>query len=272
MRSFDGLSTNAAAWRGWSWCLWMLCASGIALSVSAQTRPSTTTQLSATQPNARLSGHHFLSPQLQSLQLDASRNPALLWVERGQALWSAQCSTCHGPMAEFNNSASRFPKLDTLGQLLNLDDQIIRCGARNSTTWTLESEPILALSAALHEAGKGRPINVDLEPALQAYYERGKALYNTRLGRINLACTHCHDDKVGAQMRGDVINQAHPTGFPIYRMSWQTLGSIDRRLRACYSGVQAPLPAPGSSALRELELYLKVRAKGIPLEGASIRR
>jgi len=73
-------------------------------------------------------------------------------------------------------------------------------------------------------------------------------------------------------MRADVISPANPTGFPIFRMSWQRLGSVERRLRACYSGVQAELPAPGDPVLRELELYLKVRAKGMPLDGPSIRR
>jgi sulfur-oxidizing protein SoxA len=69
-----------------------------------------------------------------------------------------------------------------------------------------------------------------------------------------------------------VISPGHPTGFPIYRTSWQTLGSIDRRLRACYSGVQAQIPPAGDPALRDLELYLKVRASGMPLDGPSIRR
>jgi L-cysteine S-thiosulfotransferase len=36
--------------------------------------------------------------------------------------------------------------------------------------------------------------------------------------------------------------------------------------------VQAPLPAPGSTELRDLELYLRVRANGMPLDGPSIRR
>ena len=55
-------------------------------------------------------------------------------------------------------------------------------------------------------------------------------------------------------------------------MGWQRLGSLERRLRACYSGVQAVLPPPGAPELRELELYLKVRASGMLVEGPSIRR
>jgi len=32
------------------------------------------------------------------------------------------------------------------------------------------------------------------------------------------------------------------------------------------------VPAPGSQALRQLELFLKMRAQGIPIDGPSLRR
>jgi sulfur-oxidizing protein SoxA len=135
---------------------------------------------------------------------------------------------------------------------------------------------VLALSAALHHAARGEPIAVKAPPAhqaaWQARWQAGADQYQTRQGRMNLSCAHCHDDRVGAQMRGDTISPGHPTGFPIYRLSWQQAGGMDRRLRACYSGVQSAMPEPGSAILRSLELYLKVRANGMPIEGPSVRR
>ena len=228
----------------------------------------------------RKSGLIFLSPTLQAQQTDPAQNPASLWVERGQSLMQAQCLSCHSGATTLNNAAATFPKLDTNNKLINLEDQIQRCLIRvdPKQAHSLESERVLSLSAALHQAAKGAPIQATKpQQATQAsvwqdLYDQGERLYTTRMGRINLACAHCHDDKVGAQMRGDVISQAHPTGFPIYRLSWQGMGSIDRRLRACYSGVQAPLPAIGSQELRVLELFLKVRAQGMVLDGPSIRR
>jgi L-cysteine S-thiosulfotransferase len=236
----------------------------------------------------RRSGNHFLSPQLQALQADLARSPITLWVEQGHSRWQAQCSGCHGEMASLKTAVASFPKLAPDGTtLLNLEDQIAVCSHRKqpintasrpiavsasasaATALTPESEPLLALSAALRRAAKGEPLQAR---AVQPYFERGEKLYTTRMGRINLACAHCHDDKVGASMRNEVISQAQPTGFPIFRQSWQTLGSIERRLRACYSGVQAPVPELGSAQLRDLELFLTVRAKGMPLDGPSVRR
>lgn len=227
-------------------------------------------------PNTRVSGTTFLSKQLQELQLDASRHPASLWIEQGQQIWQTQCVSCHGDMSTLKLSAVSFPKMSADQKtLINLEDQIGRCLQRSSKSITSqeklgsEDERVLALSAALHDAAKG--LQIAVEP-LEPYYNNGKRIYATRMGRINLACMHCHDEKVGVNMRADVISQARPTGFPIYRMSWQTLGSIDRRLRACYSGVQAVIPPPGSPELRDLELFLMVRSNGMPIEGPSIRR
>jgi sulfur-oxidizing protein SoxA len=142
----------------------------------------------------------------------------------------------------------------------------------------LEDDDTLSLSALLHSIGKGQAIHVQAptdassQQRWQAELAQGAQLYATRMGRLNLACVHCHDGKVGANLRAEVVSPGHPSGFPIYRLNWQNLGSIDRRLRACYSGVQATLPPSGSPALRQLELYLKVRADGMLLDGPSIRR
>jgi L-cysteine S-thiosulfotransferase len=225
-----------------------------------------------TSKDYRVSGSTFLSPTMLALQSDAARSPITLWVERGQSLWQAQCTSCHGDMSQLKKAAATFPKLSSVGKgLRNLEDQILHCSQRSpaNAMLNIESEPILSLSAALHQAAKGEAIQT---APVQPHLANGERLYTTRMGRIHLACTHCHDEKVGANMRSEVISQAQPTGFPIYRQSWQTLGSIDRRLRACYSGVQAPIPAMGSAELRDLELFLKVRAQGMPIEGASLRR
>ena len=239
--------------------------------------------------DTRTSGHVYLSPQLQALQDDPQRNPVALWQERGQGLWQAQCNSCHGAMDSVKRSVASFPRLSADGKrLVNLEDQILRCQQRGAApaqtsapgTAALESDSVLSLSAALHQAAKGERIQVTPSSTAspehtaqwQAHLSSGERLYQTRIGRMNLACMHCHDGKIGAQMRADTISQAHPTGFPIYRMAWQTLGSLDRRLRACYSGVQAPIPSAGSADLRDLELFLKVRANGMLLDGPSIRR
>lgn len=237
--------------------------------------------------STKLSGNAFLPPGLRQLQADALNSPVTLWLDKGEALWSdsstgPSCQSCHGSVDSLKASAGTFPRLSVKSQskgatLINLEDQIAACSSRaGRIAARVEEDDLLALSALLNSAAKGLPIDVKSPNggniAWQNHLNRGAQLFNTRLGRINLACVHCHEQNVGRQMRLDVISPGNPTGFPIYRMSWQRLGSIERRLRACYSGVQAVLPPPGHSDLRDLELFLKVRANGMAQDGPSIRR
>jgi L-cysteine S-thiosulfotransferase len=282
--------------------LW-LCMGWVHLALAADPSAATRTD---TRPDTRTSGNVYLPAQLQALQKDSHGNPVALWIDRGNSLWQSQCQSCHAGIDTLKRSATSFPRLAPGGKTLrNLEDQIAVCQQRSSgaakppgtvnatpsasgTSASAQSvtktgsalandhEDVLALSAALHQAAQGEHIlaaaSKGQDALWQARLQSGQQLYQTRMGRINLACMHCHDQKVGAQMRADVISQGHTTGFPIYRMTWQTLGSVERRLRACYSGVQAPLPPPGSAELRDLELFMKVRANGMVLDGPSIRR
>jgi len=232
--------------------------------------------------SGRISGLAFLSPSLRQMNDDDMANPMSLWIERGQTAWGQtstgpSCQSCHGPVDQMRKAVAQHPKLSPDGQALrNLEDQIGACRQRQGAPSAQPDETVLALSAALHHAARGEPIAVKAPPAhqaaWQARWQAGADQYQTRQGRMNLSCAHCHDDRVGAQMRGDTISPGHPTGFPIYRLSWQQAGGMDRRLRACYSGVQSAMPEPGSAILRSLELYLKVRANGMPMEGPSVRR
>ena len=242
----------------------------------------------------KLSGNAFLTPGLIKLQNDTQNSPISLWLDKGAALWAdtsvgPSCQSCHGAVETLKNAAATHPrivsKLAGKADLVNLEDQIINCSARGGReAFKVEEDEVLALSALLHSAATGQKIDVKASGTIdgkaspehseywQARLKRGTTLFSTRLGRINLACIHCHDQNIGRQMRLDVVSPGNPTGFPIYRMSWQRLGSVERRLRACYSGVQAVLPAPGHADLRDLELYLKVRANGLVMDGPSIRR
>jgi sulfur-oxidizing protein SoxA len=235
--------------------------------------------------DSKQSGNAFLPPGLLKLQNDVQDSPVSLWLDKGKQQWAdstggASCQSCHATPASLRQAVATFPRLTstTAGQkLINLEDQIVACRTRaGRTAARLEDDDVLSLSALLHHEAKGLPINVqpvrEQMHAWSARLENGTTLFAQRMGRINLACVHCHEQNVGKQMRVDVISPGNPTGFPLYRMSWQKIGSMDRRLRACYSGVQAVIPPPGAPELRDLELYLKVRANGMPLEGPSIRR
>jgi sulfur-oxidizing protein SoxA len=92
-----------------------------------------------------------------------------------------------------------------------------------------------------------------------------------RQGQLNLACANCHDDNWDNRLAGSSITQAHPTGYPLYRLEWQSVGSITRRFRNCLTGMRAELLPHGAPELVELELYLMWRARGMPMEAPGVR-
>ena len=61
------------------------------------------------------------------------------------------------------------------------------------------------------------------------------------------------------------------TGYPTYRLEWQALGSLQRRLRNCMSGVRAEPYPYGSAELVALELFLARRSGGMVLEAPAVR-
>ena len=217
---------------------------------------------------------------VEQLQATQAMNPVELWVEQGQQAWDRGCVSCHA-QGDVVKAVPQFPRLDAQHRLVNLEDQINRCRQRTDVTMAsaapVEDRTTLGLSAFLHQSARQRPIQVtaplDKTDATrwQHHLDAGERLYTTRMGHMNLSCRQCHDDKVGTAMRAQRINSAHPVGFPVYRISWQGVGSMDRRIRACLSGVQAQVPPAHDERLRQLELYLKVRSTGQPLEGPSIK-
>ena len=82
-------------------------------------------------------------------------------------------------------------------------------------------------------------MQVSIDGPVRPSYEAGSALFTARQGQFNLSCSQCHDDRAGQRLGGNVIPQGHPNGYPEYRLEWQSLGSLDRRIRDCMVGVRA---------------------------------
>jgi sulfur-oxidizing protein SoxA len=227
------------------------------------------------------SGSAFLGQDLRSLQADEFANPGMLWVERGEKLWrepagkkSLACAGCHKD-ADMRGVAARYPRLDSRsGKLLNLESRINRCRAERMGAEPLryESDELLALTAYLARQSRGVPIAVSIEGPARAHFEAGRASYNLRRGQMNLACSHCHDANWGKRLLTETISQGHPNAYPAYRLEWQTMGSLERRIRACLSGIRAEMLPYGSQEYLDLELYLAWRAQGLPVEAPGVRR
>jgi sulfur-oxidizing protein SoxA len=55
-------------------------------------------------------------------------------------------------------------------------------------------------------------------------------------------------------------------------LSWETLGSVQRRFRECNSQIRAEPEPYGSDDYIALELYVASRGQGLPVESPSVRK
>ena len=223
----------------------------------------------------RRSGYQFMSRETRAMQDDDATNPALLWLLDGEALWNRKeasagvaCSACHTGM---QGVAARYPVVKK--RPINLEQQINVCRTERQKAPPLayESRELLALTAYVARQSRGMPIDIGWNETTGSFLSAGRDTFNRRQGQLNLACAQCHDDNWGKRLSGSVIPQAHPTGYPLYRLEWQGMGSLQRRLRNCLTGIRAEVPAYGAPELVELELYLMWRARGMKLETPAVR-
>ena len=230
----------------------------------------------------RRSGYSFMAPDTQAMQNDDTANPGMLGVLDGEALWNKQagvlnkaCADCHhDARASMRGIAAHYPAFDqVLGRPVNLEQRINLCRVRHQQAPPLayESHDLLALTALVAEQSRGVPIEDGADPQLEPFVARGRDLFMHRQGQLNLGCTNCHDDNWDKHLAGSAITQGQPTGYPLYRLEWQSLGSLERRLRSCMTGVRAQPYDYGSPELVELELYLMSRARGMPVETPAVR-
>jgi L-cysteine S-thiosulfotransferase len=233
-------------------------------------------------PADRRSGYDFAGPEIRAMQDDDTANPGMLGVLQGETLWVTKagaagrsCADCHGDArTSMKGVAARYPAFEpALARPLDLEGRINRCRTEHQVAepFAWESEDLLALTTFVAHQSRGLPITVQTDAELRPFFDLGGELFHRRQGQLNLSCSQCHDKNWGKLLAGAVIPQGHPTGYPVYRLEWQSLGSLQRRLRNCMIGVRAEPYEYGAPEAVALELYLTARARGMPLETPAVR-
>lgn len=233
-------------------------------------------------PAERRSGFDEMSPETKAMQADDMANPGLLWVQDGADLWAKApssakpaCAGCHGDAAaSMRGVAARYPAFDEARNgPIDLQSRINQCRSERQAAapFPQESRELLALTAYVGFQSRGLAVAPPEDGRLAPARERGQALFKDRMGQLGLSCAACHDDNHGRRLGAATIPQGHPTGYPLYRLEWQGLGSIHRRLRNCMTGMRAEPFAYGEPGFVDLELYLMSRAAPLPIETPAVR-
>jgi sulfur-oxidizing protein SoxA len=264
-------------------CFGLLWSSSGALFVAVLAVSSATAQSAGESvPAGRHSGYDSMSRETRAMQDDDAANPGMLWVLDGEALWNRKtgaagrsCSDCHGDArASMKGVAARYPAFNaTRARPVNLEQRINLCRTdqQKASPLAFESRELLALTAYVGRQSRGLPVGITVDERTRPFLEAGREAFNRRQGQLNLSCAQCHDDNEGRRLAGNLIPQAHPTGYPLYRLEWQGVGSLQRRLRNCLTGIRAQTPVFGADELVDLELFLMWRARRMLIETPAVR-
>lgn len=230
----------------------------------------------------RRSGYTYMTDETRAMQNDNFQNPGMLWVEDGEQLWSKvegeagkSCASCHGDATKsMKGISATYPKYnDKVGKLVDLEQQINRCrtGQMKAKAWKWESHELLSMTSYVSYQSFGMPENVKVTGKAAPFFEKGKAFYYQRRGQLDMACANCHQDHAGGQLRANTLSQGQGNGFPTYRLKWQKVGSLHRRFRGCNKQVRAKPYGYGSDEYVNLELFVKWRGRGLPVETPAVR-
>lgn len=230
----------------------------------------------------RQSGSAFMSEATRAMQADDTSNPGMLSVLEGSALWNApagkaakSCASCHGEAtASMRGVAASYPAYDErTASPIDLAGRINACRQEHQglEPFRRESAELLALTAFVGNQSRGLPILPPNDPRLAPHLALGKEIFDRRRGQLDLSCASCHNDNWSGRLGGSPITQAHPTGYPLYRLEWQALGSLQRRVRNCMVGVRAKPFEYAAQELIAVEIYLNQRAAGMNLETPAVR-
>ncbi len=231
-----------------------------------------------------ISGWHYRTESTQALEADSFENPGMLAVEEGEVLWSTvegsegkSCESCHDDAAESMVSVgSSYPKWDEAsGKPVNIEQRINMCRVENmgAEPYPFDKGGQKQMTAYIKNQSLGKPVEIDVEEGdMQAWWERGKEMYYTRTGQLDLSCASCHERNNGKYIRADHLSQGNVNGFPTYRLKQSALVSLHNRFRGCIRDTRAEMPDAFSDDLMALEVYTTWRSQGLSVETPAVRQ
>jgi sulfur-oxidizing protein SoxA len=227
------------------------------------------------------SGWLFRTDETQALQIDDFDNPAMIFVDQALDLFETvdgtegkSCASCHeGGPEEFAGLHASMPKVVD-GKLIVMEDLINqhRADKMGAEPWKWSGGDMQAMVALIGLQSRGMPVNVAIDGDAEPFWEKGKEMYYTRYGQLELSCANCHEDNYGNMIRADHLSQGQTNGFPTYRLKQAKLISKHNRFRGCIRDTRAETFAEGSDEFRALELYVASRGNGLSVETPAVRQ
>ncbi|MCV2891683.1 sulfur oxidation c-type cytochrome SoxA [Lentibacter sp. XHP0401] len=228
-----------------------------------------------------MSGWHFREDETQSMQMDDFDNPGMIFVEKGVDVWNTvegsegkSCASCHGAPEEMAGVRAVYPKWnEAAGEVRTIQMQMNDCreNRMGAEPWAYDKGNATPVEALLASVSRGLPVNVAIDGPAKETWEKGKEIYYTRYGQLELSCANCHEQNYGNMIRADHLSQGQINGFPTYRLKNARLNGAHNRFKGCIRDTRGHTFSEGSPEFVALELYVASRGNGLSVEGPSVR-
>jgi len=227
------------------------------------------------------SGWVFRTDETQALEMDDFDNPGMVAVDMAADKWNEvmgsegkSCASCHNGVESMAGVRAVYPKWNAdAGEVRTVVMQINDCltNRMGAEKWDYTSGTMVAMEALIGLQSRGMPMNVAIDGPAAETWEKGKELYYTRFGQLELSCANCHEDHYGDMIRADHLSQGQTNGFPLYRLKNTKLNNVQDRFKGCIRDTRAETFSPGSPELTALELYVASRGNGLSVETPAVR-
>lgn len=227
------------------------------------------------------SGWHFRDADTRDMQRDDFDNPGMVFVDLGLEKWNAaigangeSCAGCHEGPESMKGLRAVMPRVDEkTGKLMIMEDYVNTCVTERMglEKWGTTSGDMKNMLALISMQSRGEIQNVAIDGPAAEYWQKGKEIYYTRFGQLEMSCSNCHQDYAGYNIRSDHLSQGQISGFPVYRLKDAGLVSAQQRFVGCVRDTRAETFKAGSDEFKALELYVASRGNGLMIEGVGVR-
>jgi L-cysteine S-thiosulfotransferase len=144
------------------------------------------------------SGWHYREGETRDLQRDDFDNPGMVYVDRGLDLWNSEigkggesCAGCHEGPETMAGLRAVTPRVDEkTGALMTLENYIDACVTERMglEAWGWTGNNMKDMLALISMQSRGMAVNVAIDGPAAPFWEKGKEIYYTRFGQLEMSC------------------------------------------------------------------------------------
>jgi sulfur-oxidizing protein SoxA len=167
---------------------------------------------------------------------------------------------------------------DERSQVVTITQAINECLVNNGEkAWNPKKGKIADLEAYFANASKEADKKIDIKIQSQAAadaYARGKKEYYSQRGYLKMSCATCHVQGGGLRVKNEKLSPllGQVSHFPVYRLKWGGLGTIERRLEGCEKDQGETTHKVTSDWHKEIIYFMSYMSNGISVDGPDIRK